>query len=125
MKLSDLASKMAQTILLASVIIAGLGLLLSVWLPYSPLAYLLGLVLGSLTSLVKVYLLDRAINRTIDLEAKQASLYMSWQYLLRLGLTALALVLGAILEWINLWGVVLGILAFQLAAYSIKFRSRH
>ena len=51
----------------------------------------------------------------------KAGIYVSMQHVLRLLLSGIALLLGAVVEQISLWGVVAGILAFQLAVYYVNF----
>ena len=70
---------------------------------------------------LKVFLLDHAVDKAVKMEQKHAGNYMSIQHMLRLLLSGIVLVLGALVPQISLWGVAAGILAFQLAAYSLKF----
>lgn len=77
--------------------------------------------MGSAVSIAKVFLLERAVDKALTMEQKHAASYVGIQHILRLFLSGVALALGAIVPQINLWGVVSGILAFQLATYSIKF----
>lgn len=122
MKLSDLAKRMIITILII-VLACVLGSVLY-YRSLDFLPFLFGAILGSLVSIVRVFLLERAVDKAVEMEKKQAGNYVTIQHLLRLLLSGLALVLGAIVPQINLWGVVAGILAFQLALYNLKFTSK-
>lgn len=119
MKLSDLAKRMIFTIL----IIASVCILASA-IYYRSLDFLpffFGVLLGSVISITKVFLLERTVDKVLIMEQKRAKNYVSIQHLLRMLLSGAILVLGAIVPQISLWGVAAGILAFQLAIYSAKF----
>ncbi|GAA4653140.1 hypothetical protein GCM10023142_02780 [Anaerocolumna aminovalerica] len=119
MKLSDLAKKM-----IVSISIIALICILGSVIYYRSLYFLpfmWGVFLGSFVSIIKVFLLDHAVDKAVKMEQKHAGNYMSIQHMLRLLLSGIVLVLGALVPQISLWGVAAGILAFQLAAYSLKF----
>lgn len=122
MKLSDLAKRMIITILII-VLACVLGSVLY-YRSLDFLPFLFGAILGSLVSIVRVFLLERAVDKAVEMEKNQAGNYVTIQHLLRLLLSGLALVLGATVPQINLWGVVAGILAFQIALYNLKFTSK-
>jgi len=119
MKLSDLARKMIKTIL----IIACICILISVLYYRSMkfLPFLLGVMLGSALSILKVFLLEHTVNKALTMEKSKAGGYASYQHLLRYFLTGIVLYLGAVVPQISLWGVAAGVFAFQLAAYNLKF----
>ncbi len=121
-KLSTLVKRMVFTIL----IIVFLCILGSV-IYYRSLAclpFVFGVLLGAAVSIVKVFLLERTVNKVLAMEKKQAGSYASIQYVLRLLLSGVALFLGAVVPRISLWGVVAGILAFQLAVYNLQFAAK-
>lgn len=118
MKLTYIAKKMIYTILIIAIIgIAGSALYYRT-LEFLP--FLWGVILGSAASIVKVILLDRAVDKALSMEKKRAGNFVGLQHLLRLVLSGAVLVLGAVVPQINLWGVVVGILAFQLAVYNVR-----
>jgi hypothetical protein len=88
------------------------------------LPFVFGTLIGSAVSIAKVFLLERAIDKALTMEKKHAGNYVGIQHFLRLLLSGVVLVLGAIVPQISLWGVVSGMLAFQLAIYSLKFTQR-
>ncbi|MBG9977623.1 ATP synthase subunit I [Ruoffia tabacinasalis] len=118
MKLTYIAKRMIYSIL----IIALIGIVGSVLFYQSLefLPFLWGVILGSLTSIVKVVLLDKAVDKALSMDNKKAKNYVGLQHILRLFLSGVVLVLGAVVPQINLWGVVLGILAFQLSVYTVR-----
>jgi hypothetical protein len=121
MRLSALAKKLIMTILIIAV-----DSILGSVIYYRSLAFLpflFGVLLGSAVSIAKVLLLERAVDKALTLGAKQAGNYIGFQHLLRLLLSGVVLVLGALAPQISLWGVVTGIFAFQLSTYNLKSMS--
>lgn len=123
MKLSDLAKRMIITIFVISLISVIGSVIYYRSLKFVP--FLLGVLLGSVASITKVLLLERAIDKAIKMEELYAKNYVGFQYMLRLLLTGVVLFLGAVVDQINLWGVVCGVLSFQIATYNIKFMSKN
>lgn len=121
-KLSDLARKMIITILIISLICCIVSVIYYRSLKSVP--FLVGVFLGSFVSIIKVLLLESAIDKAMKMEELNAKNYVGFQYMLRLFLTGLILFLGAVVEQINLWGVVCGVLSFQIATYSLKFTAK-
>lgn len=122
MKISALAKRMIFTILIVSTVCILASIIYYRSLDFFP--FLLGVILGSALSIVKVFLLERAIDKALNMERKQAGKYVSLQYMLRLLLTALVLFIGAVVPQISLWGVVAGVFAFQISVYNIKFTTK-
>lgn len=119
MKLSNLAKKIVSTILIIAMACVLLSIIYYRSLKFFPFA--LGVFLGSAVSITKVLLLERAVDKAITMDQVKAGIYVSMQHVLRLLLSGIALLLGAVVEQISLWGVVAGILAFQLAVYYVNF----
>lgn len=122
MKLSDLAKRMIFTILTIALVC-----ILGSVIYYRSLAFLpflFGVFLGSVVSIAKVFLVERAVDKALTMEGKYAGYYVGIQHILRLLLSGVVLVLGAIVPQISLWGVTAGVLAFQLAIYNVKFTTK-
>lgn len=122
MKISNLAKKMIITILIISVICVLGSVIYYRSLKFLP--FLFGVILGSTMSIVKVFILERVIDKALAMEQKTAGKYVSLQHLLRLFLSGIVLFLGAVVPQISLWGVAAGILSFQVATYNVKFTSK-
>ncbi|MEA4969986.1 MAG: ATP synthase subunit I [Candidatus Pelethousia sp.] len=119
MQLADLSKKMIVTIcILASIFMAASVLY---YRSLSCLPFMLGVLLGALASVAKVFLLERAVNRAVNMEKEAAAGYITLQHMLRLFLTGAVLVLAALVPAVNLWGAAAGILTYQVAVYLIKF----
>ncbi|MGI6169445.1 MAG: ATP synthase subunit I [Christensenellales bacterium] len=119
MKLSDHAKKMIRTIciLLFILVVAGVVYYRS----WSCLPFVFGALLGAAVSILKVLLLERAVDKALAMEEKAAGNYVRLQHLLRLLLTAVVLVLAALVPAISLWGAAAGVFTFQISVYILKF----
>lgn len=122
MKLSNLARRMILTIL----IIVSVCMLGSViyYRSLDCLPFLLGGLLGTAVSIAKVFILERAVDKALAMEQKQAGIFVLVHHILRLVLTGGVLLLGALVPWLSLWGVAAGVLSFHGAVYSVKFTSK-
>lgn len=83
-----------------------------------PAQYALGLLLGCLLSEAKVVLLEKSIDRSIDMEGKTAQGYANLMAVLRYFLTvAVLLTVFFFRNVFGLFGAIAGILSLQVAAY--------
>ncbi len=121
MKLSDLAKRMTRSISIIALLFMFVSIIYYRSLDFLPFFY--GVLAGAAVSIVKVFLLDHAVDKTLNMEQKPAGGYAGISYLLRFALSGAVLILGAVVSQISLWGTVAGIFAYQLAAYSLKFSS--
>jgi len=127
--------KLSDTAKILMLAVAGLfGALLPcglvvIWLVYRfepPFAFGAGLFIGCAFSVLKVFLMERALGKALGMEAGKAKGYASLQALARYGLT-IAVLVGAGLcarRWpqaIGLFGTVAGTLTLQLASYIAAF----
>ncbi len=118
MKLSDLSKRMIITILIIATVSTLGSVIYHRSLDFLP--FLNGAVIGSAVSITKVILLEHAVNKALKMDQKPAGNYVTLQHVLRLFLSGAAFLIGALVPQISLWGVVAGILAFQVAVYNIK-----
>lgn len=122
MKISDLAKKMISTILIIAIVCILASVIYYRSLEFLP--FIFGVLLGTATSVAKVLLLEHTVNKALKMEESKAGGYVTLQHIFRLLLSGVVLVLGAIIPQVNLWGVVVGILALQVAIYLSKFTSK-
>lgn len=103
-------------------LIVGLPVILFVYPFATPLPYILGLAAGGVFSAVKVWMMQRSFEKTVEMSADKADNYGKLQFLLRYLFTAVFLVAVFLLRrWINPVGAVLGIFALQLSSYITTF----
>ena len=119
MKLSAFAKKtiLIIGILFIVLVAAGIGYYRSL----ECLPFVFGAILGTALSVFKVIALERAIEKSIGMEASQAGKYIRFQHLFRLFLTGLLLYVAATVPMIDLWGTAAGIFTFQCAVLLMKY----
>ncbi len=122
MKLSDLAKRMVWTIIIAALICIAAAIVYYRSLDVLPFA--LGVLIGSAVSVAKVFLLEHGIDRALSMDKNRAAVYLGLNHIIRLVLSGAALLIGAVVPQLSLWGVAAGILAFQIATFNIKFASK-
>lgn len=122
MKLSAEAKRLTIAILvitLLCIVIAAIYYRSWAFLPF-----MFGALFGGAASITKVFLLERAVDKALTMEKTRAGNYVILQHLLRFGITAVTLLLGALVPQMSLWGVVAGILAYKISFYTIKSMSK-
>jgi len=88
---------------------------------FSVFPFALGVFLTSALNVLKVIMIERAVEKVVNMKGKNAGSFIGFQYILRFLLTGAVLVLAAKVPFINLWGAVAGIFTLQIAAYSMRF----
>ena len=121
MKISDLAKRVIIAVLVMALTAVVISVIYYRSLQFLPFFY--GVLLGTAASILRILLLERAIEKAFKMEKKKVGTYISLQHLLRLGIAAAALLIGALVPWINLWGAVTGVLIYQAALYVARLRS--
>lgn len=116
MKLSRQAKRMFNVILIVSFLAAIISILY--YRSKEVIPFLLGLLLGTFTSIVRLILLEMTVNKFIYEKKKQSLLQLS--HLGRLFISFIAMLIGATVEGISLLGVVIGIFSYQLATYTLR-----
>ena len=121
MKVSELPRRVIIVILIVALVALAASVIYYRSTEFLPFMY--GLLIGTATSVLKVLLLERAVNKTLSMDKKKVGGYVSLQHLLRLGISGAALAIGALVDGSNLWGVVAGVLAYQLAWYIARAKT--
>lgn len=87
--------------------------------------FVLGLFTGCLVSGIRIVLMDKSINRAVDMEEKKAKNYNQLQFLVRYFIViAYAVLLILFHQYLGVFGGVLGLLCMQLSAYVANFLLR-
>ena len=124
-RLSYTAKTMCATLAGLCVFFLVVGLAVTTWVfPFEPaLPYAIGLLAGTLHSMLKVVLLERTLNRAADIgEYGQAKGYGTMQAMLRNLITlALFAMVFAFRDIFGLFGTILGVLALQMSGYVVGY----
>ena len=91
------------------------------------LYFIIGVVLTSSLNVGKIYMLDRSVRKTLEMDSPSSGkIYVRLQYLLRYFLTG-AVLLGAGLvtvyvepPFINIWGAIAGVFTLQIAVIIVR-----
>ena len=84
--------------------------------------FAIGILFGGAGSAIKIILLEKSINMTLDAgEKSKAAPVGSLLFMARFFLTCAILVVAFIVPHVGIFGTVLGILSMQLSAYSANF----
>ena len=120
MKLSLPAKKMILVICVSALLVMLGGAIFYRSLEAFPFA--LGAFLTSALNVFKVFLLERNVQKILDMTDASASKgFISVQYLIRYILTGIVLVAAALVPFINLWGAIIGVFTMQAATIAIRF----
>lgn len=97
-------------------------LVIGLFVSDKPLNYALGLLFGAAVSVVRILMLSRAVNISVDMEPADSKTYMMGQYNLRMLLTIAAVVAGAMMkDRLSIFGIILGLIAMQPSVYIANF----
>lgn len=107
---------------LAVLLVAGEGVILLLWRFESPLPFLLGLLVGGALSASKVILLEKSLQKTLNMDEKQAENASRAYFLGRYALTIAVLAVVVLLrQYVGIIGCAAGIVAMQIAVYVTNF----
>ncbi len=87
-------------------------------------SYALGIGLGYIFSCLKFYMLEKSLEKSIDMEKKDASGYARLTYMARYFITLVVLGAGALIEEISLLGMLLSLILLQPAAIIAGMREK-
>ena len=113
------AKKMILLTVVSSLFIIAAGAMY--YRSYSVFPFAIGVFLTTALNVLKIIMIERAIEKVVNMNGKKAGSYIGFQYVLRFLLTGAVLALAAMVPFIDLWGAVAGIFTLQIAAYSMKF----
>lgn len=120
MKLSKPAKRMILVICGSSLVFMGAGAVY--YRSLTALFFALGVALAMGMNSAKVVMIERAVDRTAEIEEKKEGRnYVRFQYILRILLTGAILGISVAVATECLWGAIAGVFTFQIAAYSLRF----
>lgn len=92
--------------------------IVSLFVSDNPFKFALGLYYGVAVSLMRLIMLARAVNASVDMEADSSKKYMMGQYNIRMLMTIAALVLAAFIrDKLSIVALVIGLLIMQPTVY--------
>ena len=118
MKISDTGIALLKGVF----VICALGAVVGLFFVADSLMYVGGVAIGGLISALKIILLERSVNRVLELDAKDAKSIMRKGSMSRYLLTGLALFLSIhFLGTSGFIGAIVGILSMQFSAFVAHF----
>lgn len=120
MKLSDTLKQIILTTIALFFIVAGFGAFISKDIK----SFLIGLLFGTIFSILKMILLEKTLNKAMDMTGQKAINYTRLHYTLRYFLTFVVL-LVAVYRDFNLYGVVIGIILTIPSVYIVNFKNKN
>lgn len=118
MVLSDTSKSIMVCIVAVSAVALGVG----VFFAADAWVYFKGLAFGTIITLLKTVLLERTVNKALDMNKHKADSYMRLHYMLRYTITGVVLVVAALEDSISLIGLIIGLLAMRPAVYIVSWR---
>lgn len=122
-ELSRTAQLLIYSLLGLAVIFEVLGIIVSLFYKFEPLPkFTLGLVSGTLVSIIKVFSMDKSINKIVDMDEQDAKtrgqLYSTLRYFITFAYVALVIVFR---KYIGVIGAIIGLLSLQVAAFTANY----
>ena len=88
------------------------------------LPYILGLLIGTMLAIAKLILMEKAINKSLNMPPKTAEKYIYAQYMLRYLFTGLILFFVIRNSSISTIGFLVGLCSLQISAYMTGFKKK-
>lgn len=91
----------------------------------SILYWILGVALGTVVSLVKLLMIERTVEKAVDMDPQNAKNYVNSRSSFRFVLTIVIVVLAIKIPFFNILGVIVGLILTQPAVYIVNFINRN
>ncbi len=118
---------MSKTLKQIIITVAALGVIafgIGIFFTENVLFWLIGIAFGTIISIIKVILLEKTLNKAVDMPPEDAKNYTRSRYTLRLVLSVVLIVAAVKIPYINVIGVIVGLLLVQPAVYIVNFANR-
>lgn len=103
-----------QVIMIAfSLVVYGIGLLVT----SHKLAWTIGIFLGLVIALLKLRLMEYTFKKAVNMHEGKAKSYTQKHYMLRYFITGIVLFIAALSQDVSLVGVFFGLLSMKIGAY--------
>lgn len=118
-KLSDTSKQIILFMIAIALVFMGIGAFI---ISSGKVPYIKGLLFGTIFSILKLILLEKTLNKAMDMNIKNASNYTRLHYSLRYFLTGVVLVVAALDEGMNLIGTIIGLLTLRISVYLVNIK---
>lgn len=105
---------MEFTMIAFSLIVYGIGLMVTA----HSLAWTMGIFLGLIIALLKLKLMENTFTKAVNMNEGKAKTYTQRQYMLRYLITGVVLFIAALSEDVSLVGVFFGLISMKIGAYA-------
>lgn len=110
MEKEDIAYKIIRRTLIVSILIVGLMLLLAE--NFKEIS--LGFIFGSIISVLNFLLLNNSVKKSVKMTPDKAGKYAGSQYLIRMSIYGVVLIIGAKANYLNFFTLCLGLLVVKI-----------
>lgn len=83
-------------------------------------AYAQGLLFGTVFSMLKIMLLEKTLNKAVDMRPEDAQNFTRLHYTARFFLTLVVLAVGALVDNVSFLGVIIGLLTISPAVFIVN-----
>ena len=118
--MSDISKQTVKIMLILEAIALGIG----VFFISKPLYYAFGIILGTALSAARFLLLEKALNKSVDMAPADAQNYIRLQYFLRMAVITVVAIIAAKVKYIDLLGFIIGLLPVAPAVHIQNLLSR-
>jgi len=118
MTISDTAKNLIITMAAISLLCLGIGLMFF----ENKYAYAKGILFGTIISILKLLLLERTLNKTVDMDKNNASNFARAHYMIRYFITIVVLAVAAKVDSIDLIGVIIGLFVLRPAVFIVNIK---
>lgn len=95
--------------------LVSLGLMLFGFLTKDPLAFALGVLFGGAYSVLNFRLMQLTFDKAMKMPSARAQKYVQTRYFLRYLITGVVIYVAIINPWVNIIGVLLGLVAVKIS----------
>jgi len=95
--------------------LVSLGLMLFSFLAEDPLAFALGVLFGGAYSILNFRLMQLTFDKAMKMPSARAQKYVQTRYFLRYLITGVVIYVAIINPWVNIIGVLLGLVAVKIS----------
>ena len=124
-KLSDTSKRLVKVMLAICLIAFGCGIIVTgIWFPDEIFKFAYGVLFGCIFAVLKLILLERSLNKSVNMPEGQAQNYIRLHYMLRYFLTGVVLAVAAVRGISALIGVVICLFSLRPAIFIVNRQMR-